>query len=614
VADETVKRVALVVDRRRTHAMGRRVVFNGDRAARGVVAVVLVRGDRGAADRDQPDEGGRGNTRSTNAKPLQHGPTSSVVRRPGNVKRRWVYHAVVVSLTRRQFIWTSAGSLAGLASPKHGEGGRNRLAQSSNAASGLFRHGVASGDPLTDRVILWTRITPAEVGGPIDVGWRVGTDPALGQVVARGTMRTSADRDFTVKIDAGGLQPGRPYYYAFETAGERSPVGRTKTLPAAAERMRFASVCCSNYPAGYFNVYRCLANRDDLDLVVHVGDYIYEFQNGVYGDGNGLLRIPEPRKEAVTLSDYRIRYATYRSDPDLQEAHRLHPFVAVWDDHEVTNNGWAGGADNHNPRQGEGDWATRQAAGYRAYLEWMPIRESAGPGVRLYRGLRFGGLVDLLMLDTRGLRDRQVSGKDVAAIADPKRSLLGAAQETWLFDQLRASQQAGTAWRVLGQQVMFSRVTPPKWPVPYPDTWDGYQGARDRVLDFIAAARVRDLAILSGDLHSSWALDVPRNPWEGYQAATGSGSLAVEILAPAISSVPMFANPAAREHAPLFRSALPHLKFLDGDSRGYVLVDVAPSRLLAEWYFVPTVQERTAASTRAAAFVCERGSAHLAPA
>jgi alkaline phosphatase D len=510
-----------------------------------------------------------------------------------------------MSLTRRQFIWTSAASLVGVSS-------RRLLAQS--GGSGLFRHGVASGDPLADRVMLWTRVTPTDARGTVDVDWRIASDPALSQVVSRGTTRTTADRDFTVKVDAAGLQPGRPYYYAFEAGGDRSPIGRTKTLPVSIDRVRLASVCCANYPAGYFNVYRAVANREDLDAVLHLGDYIYEFQNGVYGDGSGLLRIPEPRKEAVTLSDYRIRHATYRSDPDLQAAHRMHPFVAVWDDHEVTNNGWSGGAGNHDPDQGEGDWATRQAAAYRAYLEWMPIRESAGPGIHLYRSFRFGTLVDLLMLDTRGLRDRQAPAKDVAALTDPARTLLGAAQEAWLFGELRASQQAGTAWRLLGQQVMFSRVTPPQWPVPYPDTWDGYQAARERVLDLLSAERVRDVAILGGDLHSSWAFDVVRNPWEGYQASTGRGSLAVEILAPAVSSAPLFTNAAAREHAPLFRAALPHLKFLDGDSRGYVFLDVTPARLLAEWYFVPTVQERTDHVTRGAAFVCERGSSHLASA
>ena len=527
--------------------------------------------------------------------------------------------SLLVPLTRRQFIWSAAASTAALASPNLDRGEWRHLlhAQTPDAAYGVFRHGVASGDPLADRVMLWTRVTPADSRAQpaVDVQWRIAADPGLGQVVARGTVRTTADRDFTVKVDAGGLQPGRPYYFAFETGGARSPVGRTKTLPAGAvDRLRLASVCCSNYPAGYFNVYRCLANRPDLDAVVHVGDYIYEFENGRYGEGSGLLRIPEPRREAVTLGDYRMRYATYRADPDLQEAHRQHPFIAVWDDHEITNNAWIGGAANHNPEQGEGDWAVRKAAAYRAYLEWMPIRESPGPGIRLYRTFRFGTLVDLLMLDTRGLRDRQADATDVAALADPNRTMLGAAQEAWLFDQLRQSQGAGTAWRMLGQQVMFSRIIPPGRPVLTSDTWEGYQAARDRMFEYLTAERVRDVAILSGDLHSSWALDVARNPWDGYQAATGDGSLAVEILAPAISSPPLFADPKLRENAPLFRALLPNLKFLDGESRGYVLLDITPQRMQADWYFVPTVLERSAAESRAAAFVCERGSSHLTPA
>ena len=231
------------------------------------------------------------------------------------------------------------------------------------------------------------------------------------------------------------------------------------------------------------------------------------------------------------------------------------------------------------------------------------------PGIRLYRSFRFGSLIDLIMLDTRGLRDRQAT--EAAALTDPGRAMLGAAQEAWLFDQLRSSQQAGSAWRVLGQQVLFSRVTPPGWPVLSTDLWDGYQTARDRVLDFIASERVRDVAILSGDLHSSWALDVARDPWRQYQPATGEGSLAVELLAPAISSPPLFASQTMRDRAPLLRSFLPHLKFLDGDNRGYILLDITTERIQADWYFVPTVMERAAVETRAVGFVCERGSSRL---
>jgi alkaline phosphatase D len=519
-----------------------------------------------------------------------------------------------VPLTRRQFLWSTAATAA-LSSPKLREAWSTTLqAQSSpDSAAGRFRHGVASGDPLADRVILWTRVTPREPTA-VDLRWRIASDERLSQVVAQGTARTSGERDFTVKVDAGGLQAGRPYYYVFEVEGDRSPVGRTRTLPSGAvDRVRLASLCCSNYPAGFFNVYRCVANRDDLDAIVHVGDYIYEFENGRYGDGSGLLRIPEPRREAVTLGDYRIRYATYRSDPDLQEAHRRHPFIAVWDDHELTNDAWLDGAANHNPEQGEGDWPTRRAAAYKAYLEWMPIRETGGADIHLYRSFRFGTLVDLVMLDTRGLRDQQVATTDVERLADPGRSMLGTAQEHWLFDQLRASQRAGTGWRVLGQQVMFSRVAQPGRGALSADSWEGYQAARDRVFDVLAAERVRDVAILSGDMHSSWAFDVPRNPWDGYERG-GQGSLAVELLAPAISSPPLFTSPEIRDRSALLRALLPHLKFLEGENRGYVLLDVTPSQLRGEWYFVPTVLERSADEKRAAAFVCERGSAHLAEA
>jgi alkaline phosphatase D len=215
------------------------------------------------------------------------------------------------------------------------------------------------------------------------------------------------------------------------------------------------------------------------------------------------------------------------------------------------------------------------------------------------------------MLDTRGLRDRQAAANDTAAIAGDGRTLLGEAQEAWLFDRLRASHREGARWRLIGQQVMFSPLVAPGGPILLPDTWDGYRSARTRVLDFLDAERVPDVAILSGDVHSSWAFDVPRNPWSGYRPATGAGSLAVELLTPAISSPPLFSDPMIRERAPAFGGLLPHLRFLDGDSRGYVLIDITRDRLRGEWYFVPDVRVRSAAEERAAAFVCERGSSRL---
>src|SRR5688572_4132948 len=354
-----------------------------------------------------------------------------------------------MSITRRKFIQGAAASAALIPLAV-------RAQQSApDPAVRLFRHGVASGDPLTDRVMLWTRVTAPPTRsaiGPIDVQWVMASDEALQQVVARGTAQAAPERDFTVKVDAGGLSPGRTYHYAFTAGGERSPIGRTKTLPERTDRLRVASVSCSNYPTGYFNVYRCLANRPDLDAVVHLGDYIYEFAANRYSDPS-ISRSVEPVTEIVTLADYRTRYAYYRNDPDLQAVHRQHPFIVVWDDHELANDAWSGGAGNHNASQG--DWKVRQRAAYRAYLEWMPIREVSGTEIQLYRRFAFGGLADLIMLDTRGLRDQQVTGGDKTAFADSRRTLLGAAQESWLSDTLRASQKSGTQWRILGQQILF---------------------------------------------------------------------------------------------------------------------------------------------------------------
>jgi alkaline phosphatase D len=514
-----------------------------------------------------------------------------------------------VSLTRREFLWATAA--ASLTLPALAQERRETA-----AAGPRFQHGVASGDPLSDRVIIWTRVTPRDLSSPqpIQLRWRVGTDPELRTVVSRGTVETNGERDYTAKVDVAGLLPGRPYFYTFDVDGEQSPVGRTKTFPVMADRMRFALVSCSNYPAGYFNVYAAIARRPELDAVVHVGDYIYEFAEGEYGAGAAINRIPQPMHEAVVLADYRARYATYRTDPDLQEAHRLFPFLAVWDDHELANDAWAGGAINHNPEKGEGDWATRRAAAYKAYLEWMPIRESSESAIHLYRTFRFGALADLVMLDTRALRDRQVANNDAAGLADPKRTLMGAAQEGWMFDQLRGSQRAGTSWTLLGQQIMFSTITLPGTRPTNTDAWDGYPAQRERVFDFVAREQIRNLVILTGDAHSSWGFDIPRYPWNGYQPASGTGSLAVELVTPAISSPPpsMFTSANGSDAAAAVRVALPHLKYLDGAHRGFIVVELTPQRMKADWFFSPDVRVRSNAELAGGSLVCERGSAHLA--
>jgi alkaline phosphatase D len=511
-----------------------------------------------------------------------------------------------MEITRRSFLLTTA---AASAAPFV------RLdAQAPGAGRRVFRHGVASGDPATDRVILWTRVTAPAQTVP-EVSWELSRNPTFTRVVARGMTRTGASRDFTVKIDAGGLAPATTYYYRFRTRGEQSPVGRTRTLPdAGARRVRLAVASCSNLPHGYFNVYRLIADRTDLDAVLHLGDYIYEYPNGRYGDGTAFGRIPSPDREIVALADYRTRHAQYKLDPDLQEVHRQHPFIVVWDDHEISNNAWRDGAENHNTDQGEGDYTARRAAAVQSYFEWMPIREDRSTRQpRIYRSFPFGDLADLMMLDTRLVdRDEQADRREtIAVLDDPKRSLLGPAQEAWLVAELGASKRANVTWQLLGQQVMFAPCSLPGASAISTDTWDGYRPGRQRLIDAITEQQLANVIVLTGDVHSSWGYDIAQNPWDGYDPATGRGTLAVELVTPAVSSPSGFANEGGAERMEAVRRARPHLKYLEGIRRGYIVLDVTRERAQADWYYVPTVTLRTRVEEFGKGLVTEAGRPHL---
>lgn len=509
--------------------------------------------------------------------------------------------------SRRRFLWTSSAALGAAAVFRPGP----LLA----AQAGPFRHGVASGDPLSDRVILWTRVSPATPADGLDVDWTVARDPAMRQVISRGRARTGAAIDYTLKVDAEGLQPATTYYYRFSHSAGESPIGRTRTAPARGQdRLRLAVVSCSNLPFGYFNSYARIAARADLDLVLHLGDYIYEYRNGQYGDGARFDRVPRPDREIVALEDYRTRHAHYKLDPDLQEAHRQHPWVVVWDDHELTNNTWRDGAENHDPDQGEGDWRARRDAAVQAFFEWMPIREPRGGRPRIYRSFRFGELADLMMLDTRLVgRDEQIPSRDqIAQVEAANRSLLGSEQERWLFGELDRSGRDRTRWQLLGQQVMFAPQTPPFTPAGNLDSWDGYRAARDRVFDAVERTRVPNFVVLTGDVHSSWSFDLPKRPFESYDPKTGRGSVGVELVGTSVTSPSNIgAGPDGEQQLAQLRAARPHLQYVDGRYRGYVLLDVAAARLQAEYYAVPTISERAAGERLAASFVCDAGSHHL---
>lgn len=509
--------------------------------------------------------------------------------------------------SRRHFLKSSGAALAALPLVRS----IDTLAQVANP---VFRHGVASGDPLADRVILWTRVTPRSGTGEQSVSWLLARDPKLAQVVARGETRTGAARDFTVKIDAIGLDPGTTYYYRFQANGEQSAIGRTRTLPpAGAAKVRLGVVSCSNLPQGYFNAYACLGARSDLDAILHLGDYIYEYANEQYGDGRKLGRVPAPNKEIVALADYRERHAQYKADPDSQEVHRQHPFIVTWDDHEFTNNTWAGGAENHQLYE-EGDWWVRRAAAERAYYEWMPIREDAGTfEARIYRTFRFGDLATLLMLDTRLVgRDQEGHREDTTLIERPDRQLLGAAQEAWLAGELVASVRHETRWHVLGQQVMFAPQVEPGQPAGNPDSWDGYRGARARVFDMVERARVQNLAVLTGDVHSSWAYDLPRDPFGRYNRNTGRGSLGVEFAGTSVSSPSSLgAGPEGEKQVAGLMAARPNLHYVDGRYRGYFILDLTRQRLQADFYATGAVDVRSSQERFARGFISESGRNHL---
>lgn len=478
-------------------------------------------------------------------------------------------------------------------------------------AAATFEHGVASGDPLSDAVILWTRVTPPASAPPSElaVEWRIALDPEHEQIIAEGSVRTDASVDYTVHVDATGLSSGTTYYYQFRALGEVSPRGRTRTLPAGAvQRLRLGVVSCANYPAGFFNVYSLLASAD-VDLVLHLGDYIYEYADGTLGAGAPIGRAPEPPREVLTLEDYRLRHAQYRRDPDLQALHRQHPFVVVWDDHEVANDSYLDGAQNH---QGdEGSYAQRRQAALQAYREWLPLRPRTTEAA-LYRSFACGELLDLVLLDTRHAgRVAPVNPCDQARLADPSRQLLGEEQEAWLGEQLVQSQARGARWRLIGQQVVLT----PFWRnslscVHSADSWDGYGATRERLFDLLEQRGIDNVVVLTGDAHSSWGIDVPRDPFApgGYDPETGSGSVLVELVAPAISSPP--AGGSERQTLTLN----PHVKFAEQQRNGYLLLDVTPERAQAEWHLVATARQPSAEVAVAASLQTLAGRPWLQPA
>lgn len=520
---------------------------------------------------------------------------------------------MVGTMDRRHFLKTSSLAQAALigvtSSACEGPVSKDdlELAADATVANGQspFQHGVASGDPLHDRIILWTRASPASnTDTDIAVDWWVGTEPMPSQALHRGSGVARPERDFTFKIDAAGLSPDTHYYYGFSTGGFESPMGRTRTLPSqAVKEVRLAVTSCANYPQGYFNAYRDIAQTEDLHAVLSLGDYLYEYGNSEYGNGEALDRIPAPDHEIVSLGDYRTRHAQYKADGDLQAAHAAHPWIVIWDDHESANNSWSGGAQNHNPEQGEGDWYVRRGHAIMAYYEWMPIREVP---TGLFRSFRFGNLADLVMLDTRLQgRDEQGGREDFDLAHDPERSLLGPIQEALFFNHLSETQANGVRWKLVGQQVVFAPWTDGESPFN-PDSWEGYRGSRARVLDHIDSQGIENVVILTGDVHSAWGMEIPD--------ANGEGSHAIEFVAPAVSSPPLASTSAAMKNlVAQARNERAHVKYVDATNNGYLTVVVDQARARAEWRYTGDRTQRNTA-VLGGVLECAAGANTLAPA
>lgn len=516
-----------------------------------------------------------------------------------------------------------------------------------------FIHGVASGDPLPDSVILWTRVTPdaAYPDLPVPISFGVFEDAEMQVPVRYGQYYALPDRDYTVKVNLTDLEPDKDYYFRFVAkvaSGDiGSPVGRTKTTAATGDKaVKLAVISCSNYPFGRFHVYRDIANAADLDAVVHLGDYIYEYGIDGYGGSTGqeIDRNHEPPLEIVTLDDYRTRHAQYKTDPDLQAAHAAAPWICTWDDHESTNNSYRSGAENHNPEAGEGNWTDRKQAAVQAYLEWMPVRDPAVGKAReaLYRRFDFGDVASIICLETRltGRSDEiswftELGGLEQAAIPlaamntmvrvqAPERTMLGATQEQWLTDALADSTAKEKTWQVLANQIVMARVQPPNFTltltdeqkaaqdfeyiqllIPFSqlglpwnlDAWDGFPAARDRLYESAKAAGAR-LVTLTGDTHTAWANTLLDADDQQRGVEFGCTSVTSPGFGTYMKDVPDLGTQ--------FADANSEVDFHDPFGNGWTMVTLTAEEVRADYRKISDVKAETFTASDVVSFVSRR--------
>lgn len=553
-------------------------------------------------------------------------------------------------ISRRELIQKSLFGFGALSLPVAFTGCNDGSDDESAEAQANFLHGVASGDPLQDKVILWTRLTPVDISARLKVTWEIATDNQFKQNLKTGMVETTKTDDFTVKVDAAGLQANTIYYYRFRFGNKISSIGQTKTLPISTNKVSFAVCSCSNYPAGYFYVYREMA-KQNVDVIIHLGDYIYEYGADGYAaeDAAKLGRtLPtDNNKEIIKLEDYRKRYALYRQDKDLQAAHQRHPFIVIWDDHELANDTWRDGAENH--QSDEGAFSDRKLAALQAYFEWMPIRPVSNTDhLNIYRQFNFGSLVELTMLDTRIIaRDKQLEYADYMTAAglnaqkfqvdltDPKRTLMGYTQRDWLVDKLK---QSTATWNVIGQQVLMSKMWIPAelllslgqitsggasaetlakmnaqitelvtlklrleqgdptltaqektrvtTVVPYNlDAWDGYYAERETVYENLASLN-KKVIVLAGDTHNAWAsyLYSQKGQYVGVELATSS------VSSPGLEKYLSIPIAQLQQFEFAFTTLIDELAYCNLNQRGYLLVTLDQAHVQSDWIFVDSIK------------------------
>ncbi len=441
-----------------------------------------------------------------------------------------------------------------------------------------FYHGVASGDPKAHEVVLWTRITP-DYQEEQEISWKITLDSMQKEIVQKGLLKTDRSRDYTVKHLVKGLQPDTYYWYSFACKGKKSVVGRTKTLPENPDSIRLVAISCNAYEAGYFNAFQAIGDKQEkIDAVVHLGDYIYEgFSPRFIELGD---RIPLPKKELVTLADYRTRYAQYRLDPQLRYAHQRHPFIHIWDDHEIANDAFQTGAQAHNPEE-EGDFQVRKANARKAFYEWVAIKDQPA----LFRSVAFGKLAELFLLDGRlEGRTEQMAPTD-SSFASPERHLLGQRQSKWLIDGMTKTQ---ATWKLVGNPVLFAEYnfSPviPSVATRKADNWSGYPNERNELINAFSLNAIQDILFLSGDSHCSWAFEIP-DPFRPTKP------IAVEVGAPSISSGNWDSGSPLETVLRWEQELYAHpenrlLKYINLRDHGYVEVAISQNQVQCDWHYV----------------------------